>query len=94
MRVSVSVAHVQLFATPWTVACQVPVSMGFPWQKYWSDLSFPSPEDIPDPRIKLMFLALAGGFFTAEPPGKPDHFFSLFFFFTFKVGIITAFGGS
>ena len=45
---------VQLCATPWTVACQAPLSMGFPRQEYWSGLPFPSPGDLPDPGIKLM----------------------------------------
>ena len=35
-------------ATPWTVACQALLSMGFPRQKYWSELPFSSPEDLPD----------------------------------------------
>ena len=58
----------------WTVACQAPLSMGFSKKEYWSRLSFPSPEDLPDPGIKpasLMSLALAGRFFTLVPPGKP-----------------------
>ena len=37
--------------TPWTVACQAPLSMGFSRQEYWSELPFPSPEDLPDPGI-------------------------------------------
>ena len=37
---------------PWTVACQVPLSMGFSKQEYWSELPFPSPGDLPDPGIK------------------------------------------
>ena len=41
-------------------------------QEYWSGLPFPSPGDLPDPGIKLASLALAGRFFTAEPPGKPQ----------------------
>ena len=36
-------SHVQLFVTPWTVDCQIPLSMGFPWQESWSGLPFPSP---------------------------------------------------
>ena len=40
-------------ATPWTVACQAPLSMGFPRQEHWSGLSFPSPGDLPDPGIEL-----------------------------------------
>jgi len=45
--------------------------MGFPKQEYGSGLPFPSSGDLPDPRIKPPSPALAGGFFTAEPPGKP-----------------------
>ena len=39
-------------ATSWTVACQAPLSMGFPRQEYWSGLPFPSPGDLPDPAIE------------------------------------------
>ena len=53
--------------TPGTVAHQAPLSMGFSRQEYWSGLPFPSPKDLPDPRIKPSSPALAGGFFTAEP---------------------------
>ena len=64
-------SHVQLFETPWTVALQATVSiMGFPRQEYWSELPFFYPGDLPDPGIKPMSLALAGRFFTTEPPGK------------------------
>ena len=42
----------------WTVACQAPLSMGFPRQEYWSGLPFPSPGDLPDPGIKPMSPAL------------------------------------
>ena len=62
------------FATPWTVTHQTPLSMGFSSQEYWSELPFPPPGDLPNPGIQPespMFLALAGGFFTTEPPGKP-----------------------
>jgi len=45
--------------------------MGFPRQEYWSGLPFPSPGDLPYPEIEATSPALAGGFFTAEPPGKP-----------------------
>ena len=38
--------------TPWTVACQAPLSMGFSRQEYWSGLPFPSPGDLPDPGIE------------------------------------------
>ena len=63
--------HVPLFATPWIVAYQAPPSMGFARQEYWSGLPFPSPGDLPDPGIEPTSPALAGRFFTTEPPGKP-----------------------
>ena len=57
--------------TLWTIACQVPMSMGFPKQEeYWSRLLFPSPGDLPDAGIEPRFPALASGFFTTEPPGN------------------------
>ena len=62
---------------PWTAAHQAPLSVGFPRQEYWSGLPFPSPGDLPDPgmeRISLASPALAGGFYTAEAPGKPIHY--------------------
>ena len=60
--------------TPWTVTLQVPPSMEFPRQEYWSGLSFPPLGDLPDPGselVSLMSPALAGEFFTTESPGKP-----------------------
>ena len=40
------------FVTPWSIACQAPLSMGFPRQAYWSELPFPSPGDLPDTGIE------------------------------------------
>ena len=58
--------------TPWTVARQAPLSMGFSRQEHWvGGLPFPSLVDLPDPGMELESLALAGRFFTAEPPGRP-----------------------
>ena len=68
-------SHVRLFVTPWTVAHQAPLSMGFSRQEYWSGLPCPPPGDLLDPEIEPMSLTsppLAGGFFTIAPPGKPD----------------------
>ena len=62
-------SRVWLFATPWTIAHQASLSVGFPRQKYWSELPFPSPGYLPDPRIKsesLISPALAGRFFTTR----------------------------
>ena len=59
--------------TPWTVAHQAPLSMGFPRQEYWSGLLFSSPGFLPDSEIEPKSLALpvlAGRFFTTESPGK------------------------
>ena len=58
------------FAAPWTIACQAPLSMGFPRQEYSSGLPFSSPGDIPNPGIEPTSPTLTGGFFTAKPPGK------------------------
>ena len=58
------------FATPWTVAHQATLPMGFSTQEYWSGLPFPSPGDLPDPGIKPASPALADGFSTTEPPRK------------------------
>jgi len=58
--------------TPWAIACQAPLSMGFPRQEYWCGLPFASPEDLPNPGVKSTSPALAGGFFTTEPAGKPN----------------------
>ena len=59
------------FATPWTVGHQALLSMEFPRQEYCGGLPFPSPENLPDSGIELVSPALASGFFTTEPPGKP-----------------------
>ena len=64
---------VRFFATPWTVARQAPLSMGFSRQEYWSGLPCPPPKDLPDPGIKTVSPTSAGGFFTTEPPGKPIY---------------------
>ena len=61
-----TLSHVRLFATLWTVARQAPPSMGFSRQEYWRGLPFPSPGDLPDPRLEpasLMSPTLAAGFF-------------------------------
>ena len=62
-------SHVRLFGTPWTVACQAPLSMGFSRQEYWSGLPCPPPRDLPDPGMELTSFtspALAGSFFTTN----------------------------
>ena len=66
---------VRLFVTPWTVAHQTPLFLGFSRQEYWSEWPCPPPGDLPDSGIKptsLMSPALASGFFTTEPLGKPQ----------------------
>ena len=66
-------SHVGLFATPWTVTCQAPLSMGFFRQEYWNGLPFPSPGNLPDAGIEPISPVLVGGFFTTEPLGKPTY---------------------
>ena len=65
-----SLSRVRLFATPWTVAYQAPLSMGFSRQEYWSGLPFPSPGDLPDPGIEPRSPALEADALASEPPGK------------------------
>ena len=64
-------SRVQLFATPWTAAHQASLSMEFSRQEHGSGLLFPSLGELPNPGIKPTSPALASGFFTTEPPGKP-----------------------
>ena len=67
------------FVTPWTVARQAPLSVGFSRQEYWSGLPFPPPGDHPDPGIEHTSPALAGRFFISEPPVTPkSEFVSIF----------------
>ena len=64
-----SFSHVWLFATLWTAALQVPLSLGYSRQEYWSGLPFPPPGDLPNPGVEptsLMPPALAGGFLTTS----------------------------
>ena len=68
------------FVTPWTVARQAPLSMGFPRQEYWSELPFPTPKDLPNPEIEPVSPALAGSFLTTGPPGQPSFHQFLFLF--------------
>ena len=71
-------SHFWYFATPWTLAHEAALSMGFSRQEYWSGLPFPSPGDLPNPGIESMSPvspALQADSFNAEPSGK--HWISL-----------------
>ena len=59
------------FATPWTVACQAPLSMGFSRQEHWSGLPFPSLRDLPDPGIEPRSPALQADSLPTKLQGKP-----------------------
>ena len=63
-------------ATSRAIAHQAPLSMVYPRQEYWFGLPFPSPGDLSDSGIEPASPALAGGFFTTEPPEKPPDMFS------------------
>ena len=68
-------SHVWLFETQWTVAHQAPLSTGFSRQEHWDELPCPPPGDLSNSGIEpgsLMSPALAGRFFTTEPPEKPQ----------------------
>ena len=74
-RKIVSVSHSVMSdscVTPWTVACQAPLSMEFSRKEYWSGLPFPSPWDLPNPGIKSGSPALQADSLPSEPPGKPN----------------------
>ena len=64
-----TLSHVQLFVTPWTVACQAPTSLGFSRKEYWSGLPFPSPGDLPDPGIEPGSPTLEADSLPSEPSG-------------------------
>ena len=68
-----SLSHVGLFATPWTVAHQAPLSMGFSRQEYWSGLPFPSSGDLHNPGIEPRSPALQADALPSEPPGKSNY---------------------
>ena len=79
--------HVQLFATPRTVAHQAPLSKGFSKQEYWSGLPHPSPGDLPDPMIETMSLmspALAGRFFTTSTTWKVPKIYLYLYLVNFE----------
>ena len=63
-------SHIQLFAIPWMVARQAPLSMGLSREEYWSRLPFPSPGDLPDTWIELMSPALQADSLLSEPQRK------------------------
>ena len=68
-------SRVRLFVTPWTVACQAPISMGFSRQEYWSGLPHSPPGYLPDPGINLHLLHLLhwqAGSLLLVPSGKPQ----------------------
>ena len=68
-----SLSRVQLFATPWTIAHQAPLSMKFSRLEHWSRQLFPSWGDFPNPRIEPMSSALQADSLPSEPPGKPKN---------------------
>ena len=68
-----SLSYAWLFVNLWTISYQLLQSMGFSQKEYWSGLPFPSARDLPRPGIRSASPALAGGFFTPEPPRKPTN---------------------
>ena len=74
-----SLSRVRLFATPWTVAYQVPPSTGFSRQEYWNGLPFPSPGALPNPEIELGSPALQADSLPSEPQGSLGPILLLFY---------------
>ena len=68
-----SLSRVLLFVTPWTVAPQAPLSMGFSRQEYWRGWGFPSPGNRPNPRIEPRSPALQVDSLPAESPGQNEY---------------------
>ena len=68
-----SLSHVQLFATPRTVARQTPLSMGFSRQEYWSGLPCPPTRELPNPGIEPRSPVLQADSLPTEPMGKPPE---------------------
>ena len=75
---------VRLFATLWTIAYQVSLSMGFSRQGYWSGLLFPSAGDLLNPGIEPGSHTLQADALLSEPPGKSPFFFFFFNVVNFK----------
>ena len=72
-----SVSRIWFSATPWTVGCQVPQSMEFSRQEFWSGLSFPSPGDLPDSRIEPMLLHCKQILYHLSHQGRPFHLLTI-----------------
>ena len=72
-------SRVWLFAIPWTVAYQAPPSMGFSRQECWSELPFPPPGDLPDPRIELGSPALQADALRLNHQGSPSILMEIYF---------------
>ena len=81
-----SLSCFRIFATPWTVAGQVFLSMGFSRQEYWNGLPFPDPGDLPIPVMEPGSPALQADSLISEPPGK-----SMKVQYTFKMEISGAY---
>ena len=83
-----SLSRVPLFPTPWTVAYQAPLSMGFSRRECWSGLPFPSPGDLPDPEIEPGSPTLQADTLPSEPPGRSGLFEKSFRFGHFFVVVV------
>ena len=77
-----SLSHVWLFATPWAVAHQAPLSMEFCRQEYWSGWLFPSPGDLPNPGIEPRPPTLQVDSLPSRPPGNPLYMATSYIFFS------------
>ena len=73
VAVAESLSCVQTLCSCMDYSPPASISMGLPSQEYWSGLPFPFPGDLHNPGTDLVPLALTGGFFTSEPPGKPIY---------------------
>ena len=87
-----TLSHVQLFATPRTVALEAPLSVGFHRQEYWSALPFPPPGDLPNPGMEPKSPAWQAVSLPSESPGKPSPALGVIDFINFTSCSISVVG--
>ena len=86
-----ALCHVQLFAVPWTVACQTPLSKEFPRQQYWSGLPFLPSGDLPNSGIEPRSPALQANDLPLSRLGSPYHLYSYIIFQEISIQVATRF---
>ena len=84
-----SLSHIRLFVTPWTVAHQAPLSMGFSRQEYWSGLPCPPPGNLLDPETEPMSPALQEDSLPLSHQGSPNFCSNFMYFLSYFKGFLS-----